>query len=150
MIELKKLDKRARIPEYGSIMSAGLDLFACIDKTIAIPPLKTYMIPTGIAINMMTVPVHLAALIFPRSGKGAKEGKVLGNLTGVIDQDYQGQLMVCIWNRNHDEYITVKPEEAIAQLVFVPIYRANFGLVEEFSSATARGEGGFGSTDAKA
>jgi dUTP pyrophosphatase len=148
MIEIKLLDPRVKeVPRYATQDSAGLDLIACIDNTISIPPLKTSMIKTGIAINMQKVPAHLAAFIYPRSGKGAKEGKVLGNLTGVIDQDYQGELMVCIWNRNEDLYIDITPGEAIAQLVFTPIFRAEFGLVEEFSSVTERGEGGFGSTD---
>lgn len=147
MIEIKILDPRATVPKYATKDSAGVDLIACIDQVISIPPLKTAMIKTGIAINMQTECTKLVALIHPRSGKGAKEGKVLGNLTGIIDQDYQGELMVCIWNRNSDLYIDITPGEAIAQLVMTPVYRAEFGVVEEFSSITERGEGGFGSTD---
>lgn len=147
MIEIKFLDPRAKKPEYATKDSAGLDLIACIDYVVSIPPLKTAMIKTGIAVNMQTVPEHLAGLIFPRSGKGSKEGKVLGNLTGIIDQDYQGELLVCLWNRNAELYVDVSPGEAIAQLVFMPIHRTEFGIVEEFSSVTERGEGGFGSTD---
>lgn len=147
MIEIKLLDPRAKTPKYGTVDSAGVDLIACIDEVLYISPLKTAMIKTGISINMQTVPQHIAAFIYPRSGKGAKEGKVLGNLTGIIDQDYQGELLVCLWNRNPDAYIAISPGEAIAQLVFTPIYRAEFQLVEEFSSITERGAGGFGSTD---
>jgi len=147
MIEIKLLDPRAKVPAYATKDSAGVDLIACIDNIISIPPFKTAMIKTGIAINMQTEHTKLVALIHPRSGKGAKEGKVLGNLTGIIDQDYQGELMVCIWNRNSDLYIDITPGEAIAQLVMTPVYRAEFGIVEEFSSITERGKGGFGSTD---
>lgn len=145
-IEIKKLNPQAILPSYGTEVSAGLDLAACIDTKVDIPPLKTAMIKTGISINMMTVPEHIVANIYPRSGKGAKEGKVLANLTGIIDQDYHGELMVAIWNRNPDNYVTIEPGEKIAQLVFLPIIRPSFNLVEEFSSNTARGSGGFGST----
>lgn len=145
-VELKKLDPRAVIPEYATQDSGGIDLVACIDNTIDIPPLETKLIPTGLAINMQTVSERCVAMIFPRSGKGHKEGKVLGNLTGIIDQDYQGQLMVSILNRNKEKYITIEAGERIAQMVFVPIIRAEFSEVEEFSSDTARGAAGFGST----
>jgi dUTP pyrophosphatase len=147
-IELQVIDPRAVVPEYGSEYAAGVDLCAVSDSVIQIPPLKTAMIHTGIKLNMMTVPEHLVALIWPRSGKGAKEGKVIGNLTGVIDEDYHGELMISVWNRNAENYITVEPGEKIAQLVFLPIIRAEFNIVNEFRDNTNRGENGFGSTDA--
>jgi len=145
-IELKITDPRAVIPEAGTLYSAGVDLIAITDNKIHIPPLKTALIHTGIHINMMTVPENLAAFIFPRSGKGAKEGKVLGNLTGIIDKDYLGELMISVLNRNEDTYVVVEPGEKIAQLVFLPIVVPKFKIVEEFSTITTRGEGGFGST----
>jgi dUTP pyrophosphatase len=145
-IEIKKLDQRAIIPKYATADSAGVDLAACIDKVIEIPPLETALIPTGLAINMQLVEEDLVAMIFPRSGKGHKEGKVLGNTTGIIDSDYQGQLMVSILNRNKEKYITIEPGERIAQMICIPIIRAEFSEVEEFSSSTERGTGGFGST----
>jgi dUTP pyrophosphatase len=147
-IELEVIDQRACIPTYGTEHSAGVDLAAVLDASVEIPPLKTALIKTGIKINMMTVPENLMAAIFPRSGKGAKEGKVLGNLTGIIDEDYHGELMVSVWNRNSDKYITVEPGEKIAQLVFIPIIKADLKVVGKFSEKTARGEGGFGSTGA--
>lgn len=146
MIEIKKLNKNAIIPEYATADSAGMDLTACIDEKVEIPPLKTAMIPTGLAINMDLEQAHLMAMILPRSGKGAKEGKVLGNLVGIIDQDYHGQLMVSLWNRNSEQYVIIEPGERFAQLVFVPIWKAQFEEVAEFSSITSRGAGGFGST----
>lgn len=145
-IEIKILDKKAVVPEYATVDSGGIDLVACLDNTVDIAPLETKLIGTGLAINMQSVSERCVAMIFPRSGKGHKEGKVLGNLTGIIDQDYQGQLMVSILNRNKDKYIRIEPGERIAQMVFVPIIRAEFSVVEEFSSSTERGEGGFGST----
>lgn len=145
-IEFKILDPRAVQPEYGTKDAAGVDLVAILDKTLHIPPLKAILVGTGISINMMTVPENLMSMILPRSGKGHKEGKVLGNLTGIIDEDYQGELKISVWNRNADEYITIDPGEKIAQLVFVPIIKAKFKQVEEFSESTARGSGGFGST----
>jgi dUTP pyrophosphatase len=146
MVEIKKLDKRAIIPEYSTTDSAGLDLIACMDNKIEIPPFKTAMIHTGLAINMDLVDAHIMAMLLPRSGKGAKEGKILGNLVGIIDQDYHGELMVCLWNRNSDQYVTIEPGERFAQMVFVPIYKVTFNEVVEFSSKTERGTGGFGST----
>lgn len=145
-VEIKKLDPRAEIPTYGTADSAGVDLVACITENIEIGPLKTCMIPTGLAINMQPVVEDCVAMIFPRSGKGAKEGKVLGNTVGIIDQDYHGELKICIMNRNPERYVLITPGEKIAQLVFLPIIKAEFTEVEEFSSTTARGEGGFGST----
>lgn len=146
MIEIKKLDKRAIIPEYSTVDSAGMDLIACIDSKIEIAPFKVAMIHTGLAINMDLEQAHIMAMLLPRSGKGAKEGKVLGNLIGIIDQDYHGELMVCLWNRNSETYVSIEPGERFAQMVFVPIYKAQFEEVPEFSSRTARGTGGFGST----
>jgi dUTP pyrophosphatase len=106
----------------------------------------TKLIPTGLSINMQTIDEWCTAFILPRSSKGHKEGKVLGNLVGVIDQDYHGQLMVSLWNRNSENYVTIEPYERFAQLVFLPIIRPDFKVVSEFSSSTERGEGGFGST----
>ncbi len=145
-IELKVLDPRATVPESGTSNAAGVDLAAILDKPIEIPPLRTALIGTGIALNMMTVPENIVAFILPRSGKGAKEGKVLGNLTGVIDEDYHGELKVSLWNRNPESYVTVNPGEKIAQLVFLPILMPSFKVVDDFSTLTERGEGGFGST----
>jgi dUTP pyrophosphatase len=151
MVEIKILDPKIAaepklLPKYATRDSAGVDLIACIDTKIEIPPMQARLIPTGISINMQTIDEWCAAFIFPRSGKGHKEGKVLGNLVGVIDQDYHGQLMVSMWNRNADVYVTIEPLEKFAQLVFMPIIRPDFKVVEEFSSDTERGEGGFGST----
>jgi dUTP pyrophosphatase len=147
-IEIEVIDPRAAVPAYGTKYAAGLDLSAVLDSAIEIPPLKTAMIGTGLKINMMTVPENLMAAIFPRSGKGSKEGKVLGNLTGIIDEDYHGELKISVWNRNSENYITVEPGEKIAQLVFVPIIKADLKVVDKFTEKTARGEGGFGSTGA--
>ena len=145
-VELKKLDPRAEIPAYGSRDSAGVDLVACINRAVDVPPLESRLINTGLAINMQPVVEDCVAFIIPRSGKGHKEGVVLGNLTGVIDQDYQGELKISVWNRNPDKYITIIPGDRIAQLVFLPIIKADFKVVDEFSTNTVRGEGGFGST----
>lgn len=147
MIEIKLLDPRAKVPVYATDGSAAVDLIACMDMPVDIPPMRTAMIKTGLAMNMTQVNANFMAEIFPRSGKGAKEGKVLGNLTGIIDKDYQGELLVSLWNRNSDNYVTINPGEAVVQMVFVPIMRPTFTIVEEFSSVTERGEGGFGSTD---
>lgn len=146
-VEIKILDNSIKVPEYATINSACIDLVACLSVPINIPPLKTALIRTGISINMQTVPKDMMAIILPRSGKGAKEGKVLGNLVGVIDQDYHGEVLVSLWNRNSDVYVDIEPGERFAQLVFVPIIVPSFKVVEEFSSTTARGTGGFGSTD---
>jgi dUTP pyrophosphatase len=148
-IELKLLDSNVNTPVYATEGAAGIDLEAAIPYPIEIPPLKTALIRTGISINMQTVPLHLMATILPRSGKGAKEGKVLGNLVGIVDQDYHGEVLVSLWNRNSDIYVTINPGEKFAQLVFVPVIKPTFKVVEEFSSTTDRGEGGFGSTDGK-
>lgn len=146
-IELKILNEGAIIPYYATKDSAAVDLVACIDHAISINPGKVVMIPTGISINMQTVTEECVAFILPRSGKGSKEGKVLGNGTGVIDQDYQGEIKIAMCNRNPDYAIEILPGEKIAQLIFLPIIKAHFQCVSAFSSDTERGAGGFGSTD---
>ena len=148
-IQLKILDPRIGsefpLPHYATIASAGLDLCACIDQPLCINPGETQLIPTGIAIYIADP--TLAAVILPRSGLGHKHGIVLGNLVGLIDADYQGPLMVSCWNRGQIAY-TVEPGERIAQLVFVPIVRTQFEVVDEFH-ATERGSGGFGHSGKK-
>ena len=130
------------IPGYASEGSAGLDLRACISEPIDLLPGKTELIPTGISIFIKDP--GYAALILPRSGLGHKHGIVLGNLVGLIDSDYQGELLVSCWNRSDKEFL-INPLERIAQLVIVPINQANFNLVKDFPGSE-RGEGGFGST----
>ncbi len=143
-IDLKVLDARmaAHLPAYATPGSAGLDLRACLDAALVIAPGQTVLIPTGLAIHIANP--GLAAVILPRSGLGHKHGIVLGNLVGLIDSDYQGQLMVSAWNRS-DTPFTIEPMERIAQLVIVPVLQAEFNLVTEFP-ASVRGEGGYGST----
>ena len=143
-VELKVLDARMaeQLPTYATPGSAGLDLRACLDAAITLAPGQTTLIPTGLAIHIGDA--GLAALILPRSGLGHKHGIVLGNLVGLIDSDYQGQLMVSCWNRGQDAF-TIQPMERIAQLVLVPVVQATFKRVDEFD-ASHRGEGGFGST----
>ena len=145
-IQLKILDARlgnsVPLPEYATPGSAGLDLRACIDEPLTIQPGETVLINTGLAMHIDNP--ALAATILPRSGLGHKHGIVLGNLVGLIDSDYQGPLMVSCWNRGAVAY-TVAPGERIAQLVIVPVIKARFQIVNEFS-ATERGEGGFGSS----
>ncbi len=143
-IDLKILDSRMKdqLPRYETPGSAGLDLRACIDETITIAPGETYLIPTGIAIHIANQ--NYAAMILPRSGLGHKHGIVLGNLVGLIDSDYQGQVFVSCWNRGQDSF-QLEPMERIAQLVAVPVVKVNFNVVEEFSKSR-RGGGGFGST----
>ena len=144
-VDLKVLDPRMaeQVPSYATPGSAGLDLRACLDAPITLAPGQTTLIPTGLAIHIGDP--GLAALILPRSGLGHKNGIVLGNLVGLIDSDYQGQLMVSCWNRGQSEFV-VQPFERIAQLVLVPVVQAAFRHVEEFGDASSRGEGGFGST----
>ena len=146
-IQFKVLRESARqnLPAYATTGSAGLDLRACIDTAIELAPGATTLIPTGIAIHIADP--GYAALILPRSGLGHKHGIVLGNLVGLIDSDYQGELMVSCWNRNAagSAAFTIQPQERIAQLVIVPIVRAVFETVAEFAPSV-RGEGGFGSS----
>jgi len=143
-IDVKILDSRMKeqLPAYATAGSAGLDLRACIDTPLAIKPGETHLIPTGIAIHISD-PAY-AAMILPRSGMGHKHGIVLGNLVGLIDSDYQGQLMVSTWNRGQSEFV-LNPMERLAQLVIVPVLQVGFNVVDEFTSSE-RGIGGFGST----
>jgi len=143
-IDLKILDPRmqALLPAYGTPGSAGLDLRACIDAPLTIEPGQTVLVPTGLAIHIGDP--GYAAMILPRSGLGHKNGIVLGNLVGLIDSDYQGQLMVSTWNRSHTTF-TLQPMDRLAQLVIVPVLQVGFNVVEEFASSD-RGAGGFGST----
>ncbi|TPV26711.1 dUTP diphosphatase [Pantoea anthophila] len=143
-IDVKILDARVGkefpLPTYATSGSAGLDLRACIDDVLDIAPGTTTLVPTGLAIHIADP--DLAAVILPRSGLGHKHGIVLGNLVGLIDSDYQGQLMVSVWNRGQESF-PLQPGDRMAQLVFVPVVQAEFNLVEEFD-ASLRGEGGFG------
>jgi dUTP pyrophosphatase len=143
-IDLKILDARLRgnLPAYATSGSAGLDLRACLDAPVTLGANAWQLVPTGIAIYLHNP--GYAALILPRSGLGHKHGIVLGNLVGLIDSDYQGQLMVSAWNRS-DVPFTIEPMERIAQLMIVPVMQAQFNVVDEFV-ATERGEGGYGST----
>lgn len=145
-IQLKKLDPRIGnefpLPSYATLGSAGMDLRACIDDAIVIAPGETVLIETGIAIHLEDK--NYAAVILPRSGLGHKHGIVLGNLVGLIDSDYQGPLMVSLWNRSAQSY-TIEPGDRIAQLVIVPVVQAQFDIVDEFNQSN-RGEGGFGHT----
>jgi dUTP pyrophosphatase len=143
-VDLKILDPRLQgnLPAYATPGSAGLDLRACIEHVLTIHPGETEMIPTGIAIHLGNP--GYAAMILPRSGLGHKHGIVLGNLVGLIDSDYQGQLLVSCWNRSKTSFI-LNPLERIAQLVIVPVMQAEFNVVTEFETSH-RGEGGFGST----
>jgi len=139
-VELKILDDRILIPKYETEGSAGLDLRACIDSTIDLDPGQTELIPTGIAIHIGDP--NIAATILPRSGLGHKHGIVLGNLIGLIDSDYQGQLFISCWNRSNTIF-EIEPGDRIAQLVFLPILQPEFKLVKDFDESF-RGEGGFG------
>lgn len=143
-IDLKVLDPRMgeQIPAYATPGSAGLDLRACLDQPLVLNPGQTTLVPTGLAIHIGDP--GLAAMILPRSGLGHKHGIVLGNLVGLIDSDYQGQLMVSCWNRS-DAAFTIQPMERIAQLVIVPVVQASFRQVEAFGDSD-RGASGFGST----
>jgi dUTP pyrophosphatase len=143
-IDVKILDSRLtdQLPAYATTGSAGLDLRACLTGPLTLGPNAWQLVPTGLAIYLADP--AFAALILPRSGLGHKHGIVLGNLVGLIDSDYQGQLMVSAWNRS-DMAFTIEPMERIAQLVIVPVVQAQFNVVTEFE-ATERGEGGYGST----
>ena len=143
-IQFKILDPRIGnefpVPQYATSGSAGLDLRACLKEPLQLLPGDTQLIPTGMAIYVADP--KLAAVILPRSGLGHKHGIVLGNLVGLIDSDYQGELLISCWNRGNDHF-TIQPGERIAQLVFVPVVRTEFEVVPEFT-ATDRGDGGFG------
>lgn len=143
-IDLKILDNRLReqLPAYATPGAAGLDLRACIEQTLILAPGQTELVPTGIALHLADP--GLAAIILPRSGLGHKHGIVLGNLVGLIDSDYQGQIFVSLWNRGSTPF-TLAPLERIAQLVIVPVLQVGFNVVDDFT-ASERGEGGFGST----
>jgi dUTP pyrophosphatase len=143
-LEVKILDERIRgmLPHYASAGAAGLDLRACIEKELRLEPGDSRLVSSGIAIHVGDP--GYAAIILPRSGLGAKSGIVLGNLVGLIDSDYQGPLMLSVWNRGREPF-TVQPMDRIAQLVVIPVVQVEFQVVEEFA-ASARGAGGFGST----
>ncbi|MEW6372634.1 MAG: dUTP diphosphatase [Pseudomonadota bacterium] len=143
-VDVKILDPRMKdlLPAYATPGSAGLDLRACIDAPLTLEPGQTVLVPTGLAIHVADP--GYAAMILPRSGLGHKNGIVLGNLVGLIDSDYQGQLMVSTWNRGHAAF-TLQPLDRLAQLVIVPVLQVGFNVVEEFATSE-RGAGGFGST----
>lgn len=145
-IQIKILDPRVgdtiALPAYATPGSAGLDLRVCIDEPLQIAPKETVLLPTGLSIYIADP--MLAAIILPRSGLGHKQGIVLGNLVGLIDSDYQGELKISCWNRS-DEHFTVHPGDRMAQLVFLPIVQASFAIVDHFTESS-RGEGGFGSS----
>lgn len=145
-IQLKILDSRLGteipLPHYATDGSAGMDLRACIDEPLKIEPGETHLVPTGLALHIADPSV--AAVLLPRSGLGHKKGIVLGNLVGLIDSDYQGQIYVSCWNRGNESF-TVQVGERIAQMVMVPVIQAEFDIVEEFA-ASERGDGGFGHT----
>lgn len=144
-VDLKILDARLRdnLPAYATPGSAGLDLRACLDAPLTLAPGEWQLVPTGMAIHIEDP--GYAAMILPRSGLGHKHGIVLGNLVGLIDSDYQGQLMVSAWNRSPTAF-TLQPMDRLAQLVIVPVVQPSFRLVDEFAAASERGEGGYGST----
>lgn len=145
-IDVKILDPRIGnefpLPEYATPGSAGMDLRACLDDILTIEPGQSELVPTGLAIYIADP--SMCATILPRSGLGHKKGIVLGNLVGLIDSDYQGQLMVSVWNRSQETY-QIQPGERIAQLVILPVIQAQFEIVEEFTDSE-RGQGGFGSS----
>lgn len=143
-VQIKIINEKMReqLPAYATTGSAGLDLRACIDEAIILKPGQTELVPSGLAIHIEDP--NLCGMILPRSGLGHKHGIVLGNLVGLIDSDYQGQLFVSLWNRGNTEF-TLNPMERMAQLVIVPVVQVGFDIVDEFSE-THRGESGFGST----
>ena len=147
-LDVKILDPRLadQLPAYATPGSAGLDLRACLAEPLTLQPNAWQLVPTGMAIHLADP--GYAALILPRSGLGHKHGIVLGNLVGLIDSDYQGQLMVSAWNRSEVAF-TIEPMERIAQLVIVPVVQARFNVVNEFEGTTERGAGGYGSTGKK-
>src|SRR6476661_3665718 len=143
-LDVKIIDRRMKelLPTYATAGSAGLDLRACIDEPLTITPGTTHLVPTGLAIHVAD-PAY-AAMLLPRSGLGHKHGIVLGNLVGLIDSDYQGELMISTWNRGQTEFV-LQPLERLAQLVIVPVLQVELNVVDEFGSSE-RGAGGFGST----
>ena len=148
-VEVKILDKRIGtefpLPRYATHGSAGMDLYACLDEHLRIGPGEAHLIPSGIAIHIGEA--GLAAILLPRSGLGHKHGIVLGNLVGLIDSDYQGQIFISVWNRGREQF-TIEPGDRIAQMVFVPVVQAEFSVVKEFEESR-RGEGGFGHSGRK-
>ncbi|MCR4300503.1 MAG: dUTP diphosphatase [Sulfuricaulis sp.] len=148
-VELKILDERIGaefpLPHYATHGSAGMDLYACLDEHLHLAPGETHLVPSGIAIHIGES--GMAAVLLPRSGLGHKHGIVLGNLVGLIDSDYQGQLFISVWNRGHESF-TIEPGDRIAQMVFVPVVQAQFNVVKEFAQSR-RGEGGFGHSGRK-
>ena len=145
LINVKIMDPRMaeHLPAYATPGSAGLDLRACLDAPLTLAPNAWQLVPTGLAVHLAD-PAY-AAMLLPRSGLGHKHGIVLGNLVGLIDSDYQGQLMVSCWNRSPTAF-TIEPMERIAQMVIVPVVQAQFRVVDDFASASERGAGGYGST----
>lgn len=144
-IDIKIVDKRIELPKYATSGSAGMDLKAAIDEPLTLQPGEVKLISTGISIHLDNP--NFVAMIMPRSSMGHKNGIILGNTVGVIDSDYQGPLMMSLWNRS-DKAFTIEPLERVAQLVIVPVMQVTLNLVEEFTQ-TERGEGGFGSTGTK-
>ena len=146
-LDVRVLDARLleQLPQYATPGSAGLDLRACIDSPVTLKPGDTSLIPSGLAIHLENP--EYAAMVLPRSGLGHKHGIVLGNLVGLIDSDYQGEIFVSVWNRGQSEF-TIQPMERIAQMIVVPIVQVEFNVVPDFV-ASSRGEGGFGSTGKK-
>lgn len=148
-VELKILDQRIGkefpLPRYATGGSAGMDLYACLDEHLHVDPGQTHLVPTGIAIHIGDA--NLAAVLLPRSGLGHKHGIVLGNLVGLIDSDYQGQIFVSVWNRGQAPF-TIEPGDRICQMMFVPVVQADFDIVDDFE-ASHRGAGGFGHTGKK-
>lgn len=145
-IDIKIIDKRIGkefpLPNYATSGSAGIDLLACLKKKLKLKPGKTYLIPTGLAIHIYNP--KIAAIVIPRSGLGHNYGIVLGNLIGLIDSDYQGQIMISLWNREKNNFL-VYPGDRIAQIIFIPIINIKFNLVKNFLTNTSeRGENGFG------
>ncbi len=148
-VQLKILDARVGkefpLPRYSTDGAAGVDLIACIDEHLRIEPGEAHLVPTGIAIHIADT--ELAAVLLPRSGLGHRHGIVLGNLVGLIDSDYQGQVFVSCWNRGHEHFV-IQPGDRIAQMVFVPVVQARFEIVDDFTQSS-RGAGGFGHTGRK-
>lgn len=146
-LDVRVLDGRLleQLPRYATPGSAGLDLRACVDVPVTLKPGETTLIPSGLAIHLENS--KYAAMVLPRSGLGHKHGIVLGNLVGLIDSDYQGQIFVSVWNRGQTEF-TIQPMERIAQMIVVPVLQVEFNVVPDFV-ASSRGDGGFGSTGKK-